>query len=290
MTSRRLQNLLLRIAWSISIFTMAVMLAGSTWSKTAAVQPSSLLGLGLSLVFAVIAKMLRAVTWGGALTGAACAWVIFTRGGPPAFAALASLFVLTFANTRFGYAKKRALRATEGRGGRTASQVLANISVAAGCLALSLRFPVFAFAGIAALCEAAADTVASELGKALSAHAFLITSFEKVKAGADGGVTAAGCILGLLASVTVAFSYFACLYLPWPYQQWMYSGRSSRMLLLATLAGYAGMLLDSLMGATLERRGWLNNDGVNFLGTLAAAILMLVWGTPMPVVAALQRQ
>jgi uncharacterized membrane protein len=33
----------------------------------------------------------------------------------------------------------------------------------------------------------------------------------------------------------------------------------------------AGMLTDSYLGALLERRNLLNNDAVNFLGTLAAA-------------------
>jgi uncharacterized membrane protein len=32
-----------------------------------------------------------------------------------------------------------------------------------------------------------------------------------------------------------------------------------------------GLFFDSLLGATLERRGWLNNDGVNFLSTGSAA-------------------
>jgi uncharacterized membrane protein len=32
-----------------------------------------------------------------------------------------------------------------------------------------------------------------------------------------------------------------------------------------------GLFFDSLLGATLERRGWLNNDAVNFLSTASAA-------------------
>jgi len=42
-----------------------------------------------------------------------------------------------------------------------------------------------------------------------------------------------------------------------------------------------GLLFDSLLGATLERQGWLNNDGVNFLSTASAAafaLLLLVVG------------
>jgi uncharacterized membrane protein len=35
-------------------------------------------------------------------------------------------------------------------------------------------------------------------------------------------------------------------------------------------AGFLGTLLDSLLGALLERRGWLNNDLVNLLSTAAA--------------------
>ena len=34
-----------------------------------------------------------------------------------------------------------------------------------------------------------------------------------------------------------------------------------------------GLFFDSLLGATLERRGWLNNDAVNFLSTAGAAAL-----------------
>jgi uncharacterized membrane protein len=43
--------------------------------------------------------------------------------------------------------------------------------------------------------------------------------------------------------------------------------------LIAFAAGIAGTLLDSLLGALPERRGWLNNDAVNALSTLAAATL-----------------
>jgi uncharacterized membrane protein len=36
-----------------------------------------------------------------------------------------------------------------------------------------------------------------------------------------------------------------------------------------------GLFFDSLLGATLEDRGWLNNDGVNFLSTASAAVVTL---------------
>jgi uncharacterized membrane protein len=42
---------------------------------------------------------------------------------------------------------------------------------------------------------------------------------------------------------------------------------------LVALAAVAGLFVDSLLGALLERRGWLNNDAVNFLSSFAAAAL-----------------
>jgi uncharacterized membrane protein len=41
----------------------------------------------------------------------------------------------------------------------------------------------------------------------------------------------------------------------------------------AALGAVGGLFVDSLLGATIERRGWLNNDAVNFLSTLAAALI-----------------
>ena len=39
------------------------------------------------------------------------------------------------------------------------------------------------------------------------------------------------------------------------------------------LGAIGGLFVDSLLGATAERRGWLNNDAVNFLSTFAAAVI-----------------
>jgi uncharacterized membrane protein len=34
-----------------------------------------------------------------------------------------------------------------------------------------------------------------------------------------------------------------------------------------------GLFFDSLLGATVERRGWIGNDLVNFVSTLVAALI-----------------
>jgi uncharacterized membrane protein len=40
---------------------------------------------------------------------------------------------------------------------------------------------------------------------------------------------------------------------------------------LSVAGAIFGLLFDSLLGATFERKGWLNNDSVNFLSTASAS-------------------
>ena len=44
------------------------------------------------------------------------------------------------------------------------------------------------------------------------------------------------------------------------------------LIVVVILGGIIGNLADSVLGATLERRGTLGNDVVNFLNTLVGAI------------------
>jgi uncharacterized protein (TIGR00297 family) len=174
---------------------------------------------------------------------------------------LVSVFALTWISTRFGYRRKEKLGTAEQPDGRTALQVLANLAVAASCAALSALTGKVAFllAISAALSEAAADTVSSELGQARSVRARLITTWEEVPAGTDGGVSWIGTLAGIAAAAAVSL---VCVL----------TGLISIKWLGVSIAGaVAGMITDSYLGALLERRNLLNNDAVNFLGTLAAA-------------------
>jgi uncharacterized protein (TIGR00297 family) len=92
---------------------------------------------------------------------------------------------------------------------------------------------------------------------------FLITNFERVAAGTDGGVSLAGTLSGALASFLVSMVCVSACGLP---QKWI---------AVAGGAGIAGMVADSFLGAVAERRGWLGNDAVNFLGTVVAVVAAL---------------
>lgn len=223
--------------------------------------------LAVTVAFGVLARILRAVDLSGAVAGVAVTWILFVTAGPGAFAAVAAVFVLAFLTTRLGYRHKRFLGTAERRGGRTAFQVLANLGTAAACgvaLVLSRRPELWLLALSAALAEAAADTVSSEYGQARGNSAYLITTWEVVPAGTDGGISLAGTLAGIAASVLLALICAAAHLAP------------RRWIVPIIVAGILGMFTDSYLGAWLERRHRLSNDQVNFLSTVAAALLAVL--------------
>src|SRR5208337_3473788 len=160
----------------------------------------------VTLGFAVLARALRGVNRSGALAGGLACFLLFAGAGPTAFAALAALFLMTWVSTRLGYGRKLALGLAERREGRNAWQILANLAVAAaGAVVFSATGNrVWLVATVTALTEAATDTVASEIGQYRRADARLITTWERVPAGTDGGVTIPGSIAGLAAGLAIA--------------------------------------------------------------------------------------
>ncbi len=97
-------------------------------------------------------------------------------------------------------------------------------------------------------------------------RAWLITSLRQVRAGAHGGISLPGTLAAVAAAVIVGSAAAATHVVPWS------------MLPLVAAAGLLGTFIDSLLGATLERRGVIGNNGVNFAGTFAAAaIVVLLW-------------
>jgi uncharacterized protein (TIGR00297 family) len=214
----------------------------------------------VAFAFALLGSWVRGVSRSGAAAGGLIALVVLCAGGFPMFAMLVLVFILTWSATQVGRERKETLGIAERPKGRNGAQVLANIYAAAMAITLSLLLPwphALQVAALAALAEAAADTVSSEIGEAFGERVRLITTWREVPVGTDGGVSLVGMIAGLLAafviglagSLIVGFSY-------------MY---------IIALCGFIGMICDSLLGALLERRGWLTNNAVNFLSTCIAA-------------------
>lgn len=271
------------LRWQSQAVLLALLPVTAVWLTLAAGQAWDTPGRGvvwqaaiISGVFTVLVSWLRAATLGGALTGGLIAAALYlqTPGWHTALWPLLALVALTFGATRFGRKRKEALGTAEGKRGRTASQVAANLGAAAMAgipLASALGIDSSWFAGrarlvavVAVLAEATADTLSSELGQVLGGEPRLLTTLRRVPAGTDGALSGVGTLAGCAGAGAIAVAGALAL------------GLSRREALIACGAGVAGLLMDSLLGAVPERRGWLNNDAVNALSTLCAA-LVAVW-------------
>jgi len=222
----------------------------------------------VSIGFAILARLMGAVSNGGALAGVLVAFVLMMAGGFAAFIPLLAVFVLTLVSTRWGYKRKQRLGVAERHRGRTASQVIANLGPATFCALPAIWFPelanVLLIGTTAALAEAAADTVSGEIGQASARGAYMITDFRDVPIGTNGAISVEGTISGCVAACVVSWISASYGIIDW---RWTF---------VVSFAGIAGMFLDSVMGATWENAGKLGNDSVNFVSNVFAADAALI--------------
>lgn len=256
------------------------------------------LGVALAGGVAAFGWRRRLLTPSGALAAVACGATVTAGGGWGWAAALVAFFLSGSALSRLKGERKAALDDVWEKGSRRdAGQVWANGGVGAlAALAQAYRPSPAAAVYFGSLATSAADTWATELGVLAKAPPRRITDGQPVARGTSGGVTA----FGLLASVAGAALIGSIAGLS-EHRQCPLQARLWRAAAV-TLAGVAGALVDSLLGATVqaayrcprcdlptERRvhrcgqatalvrgwRWLDNDGVNLVASLAGALVAL---------------
>ncbi len=203
----------------------------------------------------------------GALTGGLLGFLIFIGAGFTGIVMVGAFFILGTVATSWKMKIKQQLHVAEKRKGRRkASQVVANAGVAALLGILTLFFPeykaLFCVMMAASLSSATADTLSSELGNVYGRRFYNIITFRKDKRGLDGVISMEGTLFGVAGSLIIALIY--AIGFAWNVHVW-----------LIIIAGTLGNILDSVLGATLQRKHFLNNDAVNFFNTLIAALV--VW-------------
>ena len=178
------------------------------------------------------------------------------------FMVMLAFFILGAISTRYKYDYKKKIGIEQGQGGaRGYRNVFANGIVAAAAAVLYGVFvrPEFIVLYIGCVATAAADTMASEIG-VTGGTPYMITTLKKVPIGTNGGVTMTGELVALAGGFMVCVvALFLAIITPW-------------MLFICTIAGFAGTNIDSLVGATLENKGYVGNAGTNLLATLGGGI------------------
>jgi uncharacterized protein (TIGR00297 family) len=179
---------------------------------------------------------------------------------------ICSFFLLGVAATSYGRKKKEALGyAEQNKGKRKAGQVLANggvpmlIALMAWWLPQEQEQLMLLFA--ATLSSATADTLSSELGMVWGNQTFNILSWRRDKKGENGVVSLEGLAAGIGGSMLIALVYAVATGTTSPFR-----------VFIIVIAGTVGNLADSVLGATLERKGWLGNNAVNLCNTFVAAL------------------
>lgn len=239
---------------------------------------------------ALLAWRLGSLSTSGALAATLVGAAAVTAGW--SWAALLILyFVSSTALSRFRAAEKEArTRSVIAKGGaRDATQVAANGGIFAASALLSIAgshelAPMMTFAGLGALAAAAADTWATEIGTLSGGTPRSLLTWRAVCPGTSGAVS----LVGSMAMVAgAAFVAGAGILL-----------RLDGSFAIVAVAGVAGALADSLLGATLQERrwcstceratergvhacgahtvlcggfAWLDNDLVNLLATIVGA-------------------
>ena len=202
------------------------------------------------------------------VAGVIIALLIYLGTGLTGVIMLAVFFVLGTAVTSYRkeYKLKMGLaQADEGR--RKIIQVLANAGVAAILALMSILMEynstILQVMIAGSLASATGDTLSSELGNLYGRNFYNILTLKKDKRGLNGVISLEGTLFGIFGSVVIALIFTIAF-------GWSFA------FVAIVLAGIAGNLCDSLLGALFERKAYIGNDAVNFLSTVCAALLALV--------------
>lgn len=259
-----------------------------------------LYGFLLALITAYVAYRARSLNKSGAFAAMLIGTIVFGLGGWQWAVLLLLFFITSSALSRAFKKRKQDLNEKFSKGHeRDAGQVFGNGGLATLFVVLHALYPEsgLGWAGFAAsLAAVNADTWATELGVLNPTPPRLFTDLRKrVEKGTSGGISLFGTFAALLGAVSIALP--AALFA----QNW-------GLLPLITIAGLAGSLFDSLLGATVQAmyfcpsdqketekhprhtcgtvtvhiRGWkwLDNDWVNFACSLFAVLLAIAWMFP----------
>jgi len=265
-------------------------------SHPTAVNLLLLTGMALSLVIGVISIRARFLDLGGAVGLFLLGTIIFGLGGFTWSVPILAFFFLSSYLSKLGRERKSGFSEFFQKSStRDFHQVMANGGAAGVVVLLAYFFPndFWFVLYLGTLAAATADTWSTEIGllsKPAWGGPWSIVTFRKVAPGTSGGVSLLGTTGGLLGAATVAgIGWLAQPRLPWV------------VAVVVTVTGFAGSLLDSVLGATIQAQRqcracgklteriihcneepttfvsgwrWVNNDVVNgacaFFGVLVA--------------------
>jgi uncharacterized protein (TIGR00297 family) len=197
----------------------------------------------------------HSLTVSGLLASIAIGVIILFLGDWGCFIIMLMFLVLGVVFTKYRHREKAPGTLAQEKGGvRTWVNVLANgvpatIPIVIEAFYGMEAFPVFF---LAAVCSAAADTLSTEIGLLSRSKPRLITDLRrKVERGLSGGVTPLGTAAGLMGSASISLAALATCLTGVP-SVLLKVNDFYRLALAGSVGGFTGMLVDSLLGATVQ--------------------------------------
>lgn len=246
-------------------------------------------------IFGVIAWRIKWLTAAGAVSAAFMGIIIWVAGG---FKAALPILLFFVTGSYFSRLAKNNIVALDKNSiePRNFMQVVCNGGIATLCILAWLisRKNEFLPAYFLSISISTADTWSSELGMRWKGKTIDIISLKPIVAGLSGGISLKGNLAGLLGSLLIGAVYY-----------WMFDSTILELTIIVS-GGFTGMLIDSILGSTLQAKyrlkdrslreskkegegilesgvSWMTNDWVNllsnFIGTLCGLLLLLLYKT-----------
>ncbi|MDD2666391.1 MAG: TIGR00297 family protein [Methanocellales archaeon] len=223
-----------------------------------------MLVLALMLEIGYISYRVNVADITGALSGVLWGVLIIIFEDMGWFAVLFGFFVLGGAFTRYKYEYKQSLGIAEAEGGARGYRNVFGNGLVALILAVAggvFGDPIFLVGYLGAIATATGDTLASEIGETSEYQPVSIITFKRVRTGTNGAISVLGEISAIAGSAAIGILA-------------IFLGMAGLQVASITiLGGFIGTNVDSLLGATLENRGYLTNSSVNLFATAAGALV-----------------
>ena len=226
--------------------------------------PRILLICIFALVLGIGAYWAKAADSDAVLSETIVCLLVILFAGLSWFILLLAFYLLGGAFTRYGYSQKHKLGIAQSHGGRRGYKNVYSNSLVPLVLAICFGVygnDVFIFAFIASVATANGDTLASEIGETSRSKPRMITTLKETEPGVDGGVTPLGEAASLAGAIIIGLLATGMGMV----------GVSG--IVVAAIGGFLGTNFDSLLGATLQSRGILSNNGVNLVATAFGALV-----------------
>ncbi|MEM2924363.1 MAG: DUF92 domain-containing protein [Methanocellales archaeon] len=230
-----------------------------------------LLALSLTLSIGIASYKSNIADLSGVLSGTLLGMLIIIFTDLRWFLVLLAFLILGSGFTKYKYAYKLSIGVAQSKGGaRGASNVFGNgLSALFFAIAYGVyKQELFLYAFLGAISTATGDTLASEIGGTSKKLPVLITNLKPVPHGTSGGITLLGELACALGAASIGMLAIA-----------LAMGSDLELLIFTLISGIAGANIDSLLGATLEKK-YLSNSMTNlaatFFGGLTSATFFLL--------------